>query len=86
LRDSLRPNGVLFASNPRGDDSEGWNGERFGAYYGFERWRAFLADAGFSEIHHYYRPAGLPRERQPWIASLWRRSASPGDAAGIGMR
>jgi len=73
LRETLRPEGVLFSSNPRGDDSEGFSGERYGAFHHFERWKAFLTDAGFSEIRHYYRPAGLPREQQPWIASLWRR-------------
>ncbi|MGB1800156.1 MAG: SAM-dependent methyltransferase, partial [Gammaproteobacteria bacterium] len=24
--------------------------------------------AGFEIIHHYYRPEGLPREEQPWLA------------------
>jgi hypothetical protein len=33
-----------------------------------------LQSTGFVEINHYYRPAGLPRERQPWLASVWRRS------------
>jgi hypothetical protein len=32
-----------------------------------------MAEAGFVELAHYYRPAGLPRERQPWLASLWRK-------------
>ncbi len=32
-----------------------------------------VTGAGFSEIDHYYRPAGLPREQQPWIASVWRK-------------
>jgi len=27
----------------------------------------------FVELVHYYRPAGLPREQQPWLASAWRR-------------
>jgi hypothetical protein len=25
------------------------------------------------ELEHYYRPTGLPREQQPWIASVWRK-------------
>ncbi|MDF9883743.1 hypothetical protein OKW12_004911 [Pseudomonas silensiensis] len=25
------------------------------------------------ELEHYYRPAGLPREQQPWLASVWRK-------------
>ena len=32
-----------------------------------------LREAGFVELEHYYRPAGLPREQQPWLASVWRR-------------
>lgn len=75
LRDCLRPGGVLFSSNPRGNNEEGWNGERYCAYHDLERWRSFTTGAGFEEIRHYYRPEGLPREQQPWLASLWRRSA-----------
>jgi len=25
-------------------------------------------------LEHYYRPAGLPREQQPWLASVWRKT------------
>ncbi len=25
------------------------------------------------ELDHYYRASGLPFERQPWLASAWRR-------------
>ncbi len=75
LFDCLRPGGVLFASNPRGENIEGWSGGRYSAYHDFEHWRAFALGAGFEEIHHYYRPDGLPREQQPWLASLWRRPA-----------
>jgi SAM-dependent methyltransferase len=32
LQACLRPGGVLFSSNPRGDGQEGWNGERYGAF------------------------------------------------------
>jgi SAM-dependent methyltransferase len=70
---TLKPNGVLFSSNPRGDNEEGWNGERYGVYYNMERWRELVATASFVEITHYYRPPGLPRAQQPWLASLWRK-------------
>jgi len=70
---TLKPSGVLFSSNPRGDNEEGWNGERYGAYYNLERWRELVLTAGFAEITHYYRPPGLPRAQQPWLASLWRK-------------
>ncbi|KPX13430.1 hypothetical protein ALQ08_03094 [Pseudomonas syringae pv. delphinii] len=70
---TLKPGGVLFSSNPRGENQEGWNGERYGAYHDLETWRQLLTDAGFTELEHYYRPAGLPRDQQPWLASVWRR-------------
>jgi SAM-dependent methyltransferase len=73
LRKSLKPNGILFSSNPRGENQEGWNGTRYGTYYDLERWREILKAASFMELHHYYRPPGLPREQQPWLASVWRK-------------
>jgi SAM-dependent methyltransferase len=72
LRRCLRPGGVLFASNPRGENHEGWNGQRYCVHHDLEQWRAFVLGAGFEEIRHYYRPSGLPREQQPWLATLWR--------------
>ena len=65
--------GVLFSSNPRGDNREGWNGPRYGAYHDLQAWQALLTAAGFVELEHYYRPAGLPRAQQPWLASVWRK-------------
>ena len=38
-----------------------------------ETWRRYVVEAGFVELTHYYRPAGLPREQQPWLATVWRR-------------
>jgi SAM-dependent methyltransferase len=73
LHRALRPAGVLFTSNPRGNDEEGWHRGRYGVYHELESWRAFLSAAKFTELEHYYRPAGLPREQQPWLASVWRR-------------
>lgn len=78
LHATLKPDGVLFSSNPRGDDVEGWSGDRYGAWHGIEAWRKFLIAAGFTELEHYYRPAGLPRDQQPWLASVWRRTSPPG--------
>lgn len=73
LHASLKSEGVLFSSNPRGHNEEGWNGGRYGAYHDLASWRAYLTDSGFTELEHYYRPDGLPRERQAWLASVWRR-------------
>jgi SAM-dependent methyltransferase len=73
LNACLRPGGVLFSSNPRGRNEEGWRGQRYCVYHDFDSWRRFALGAGFEEVRHYYRPQGLPREQQPWLASLWRR-------------
>ena len=35
--------------------------------------QALMQAAGFEELEHYYRPTGLPREQQPWLASVWRQ-------------
>ena len=71
---TLRPGGTLFCSNPRGNGEEGFNGERYGAYHGLDTWRTYMAAAGFTELMHYYRPAGLPIDQQPWLASVWRKA------------
>jgi len=73
LHASLKPSGVLFSSNPHGHNEEGWNGGCYAAYHDLDTWRRYLTAAGFVELNHYYRPAGLPREKQPWLASVWRR-------------
>jgi SAM-dependent methyltransferase len=73
LHATLKPGGVLFSSNPRGENQEGWQGPRYGAYHDLANWRRLMTEAGFVELEHYYRPAGLPREQQPWLASVWRR-------------
>jgi SAM-dependent methyltransferase len=76
LQATLKPGGVLFSSNPRGANEEGWNRGRYGAYHDLQTWRRVMSGAGFVELDHYYRPAGLPREQQPWLASVWRRQVS----------
>jgi len=74
LRRALRPRGVLFVSNPRGEDHEGWQGDRYGVWHSLEGWRRFVREAGFEELEHYLRPAGQPPERQPWLATVWQRA------------
>ncbi len=74
LHAALKPRGVLFSSNPHGDNGEGWNRGRYGAYHDLDAWRAFVTAAGFTELEHYYRPPGLPRDQQPWLASAWRKA------------
>jgi SAM-dependent methyltransferase len=79
LHDALRPAGVLFSSNPHGNDTEGFTGgranagARYGSFHTLETWRQLVTAAGFQELQHYYRPAGKPRDQQPWLATVWRR-------------
>jgi hypothetical protein len=28
-------------------------------------------------VEHYYRPPGLLRHKQPWLAPVWRKAQSP---------
>ena len=74
LHAALKPRGVLLASIPHGHDEEGWNGARYSAFHEPATWQRYLADAGFVEIEHYFRPAGLPCEDQRWLASAWRKA------------
>jgi len=73
LRSSLVQGGVLFCSNPRGANEEGWSAGRYGCFFDLERWRELFSASGFTELDHYYRPSGLSRAQQPWLAMLWRR-------------
>ena len=73
LHASLKPGGVLFSSNPRGQNEAGWNGGRYGVYHDLAAWRAQMIAAGFVELEHYYRPTGLRRDEQPWLATVWRK-------------
>lgn len=72
---SLKSQGVLFSSNPRGE-SEGWYERRYGAYFELEEYQIFLQKAGFEIIDHYYRPPGRPRDEQPWLAVVSRKSVA----------
>lgn len=76
LHAALKPHGALFSSNPRGDNQEGWHGDRYGVFYDWDSWSDCMTAAGFVELTHYYRPPGLPRDQQPWLASVWRKPMS----------
>lgn len=80
LRDCLKPGGVLFSSNPRGEGQEGWHGGRYGVFHDLAGWRRHMTQAGFVELDHYYRPAGLAPDQQPWLASVWRKPVPAEDA------
>ena len=73
LAAALKSGGILFSSNPRGDNQEGWQGDRYCVFHNYSAWANFMNQAGFVEIDHYYRPQGLPCEQQPWLSSVWRK-------------
>ena len=77
----LLPGGVLFCSNPRGDNREGYSGERYGAYHDEERWQRIVTMAGFDIIARYHRPKGLPLAKQPWLCTVWRKRAAEASPA-----
>ncbi len=71
IHNALRPGGILFISNPRGNQ-EGWSGQRYGHYMQFQDSRVYLQQAGFEVLNHYYRPEGKPLHEQPWLAIVSR--------------
>lgn len=73
LAATLRTRGVLFCSNPIGNNEEGLSGDRYSCYFDLDTWRQYVGAAGFAEVRHYYRPPGLPRHKQPWLATVWRK-------------
>ena len=70
---TLKPRGVLLCSNPRGNNDEGLSDERYSCFYNPDTWREYVTDAGFTEVQSYFRPPGLPRHRQPWLVTVWRK-------------
>lgn len=75
LHAALKPRGVLFSSIPHGNDVETTHPDgRYGAYHRPETWQRYMRDAGFTELAHFFRPEGKPREQQPWFASVWRKA------------
>jgi len=71
---SIKPRGVLFCSNPRGNNVEGFSANRYSCFFDLYTWRNYVTTAGFFEVQFYYRPAGLPRHKQPWLATVWHKA------------
>src|SRR5581483_9723194 len=41
LNTSLKSGGVLFSSNPRGSNQEGWSDDRYSVFHDLETWRKY---------------------------------------------
>ena len=63
LAAALKPGGVLFCSNPRGANEEGWVGGRYGCFWDLATWRALVTAAGFSRAPPLLPPARPPARR-----------------------
>jgi SAM-dependent methyltransferase len=70
---TLKPRGVLLCSNPRGNNDEGLSDERYSCFFNPSTWCEYVTGAGFTEVQRYFRPPGLPRHRQPWLVTVWRK-------------
>jgi len=70
---TLKPGGVLFCSNPRGNNQEGLSNNRYSCFFDLGTWREYVTSTGFFEVEHYFRPAGVPHHQQPWLATVWRK-------------
>jgi len=78
LAATLKPRGVLFCSNPRGNNEEGFSHDRYSCFFDLDTWRHYVTAAGFLEVQCYYRPPGLPRHKQPWLVTVWRKGQARG--------
>ena len=74
LHAALKPRGVLFSLESARERRGGLEPRALRRLSSPGAWRAYGDAAGFVEIEHYYRPAGLPREQQPWLATVWRKA------------
>jgi len=78
LAATLKLGGVLFSSNPRGHNQEGYSGDRYSCFFDLDTWCNYVTAAGFRKVRHYFRPPGLPRHKQPWLATVWRKGSTSG--------
>ena len=58
LRETLRPRGILFCSNPRGNNEEGFSDGRYSCFFDLDTWRNYVRSAGFFEVGTLLPPAG----------------------------
>jgi hypothetical protein len=82
LHMTLKLGGVLFSSNPRGCNEEGWHSGRYGVYHDLESWRRYESAAGFVELTHYCRPDG---DTLKWPMAIRLRWASPSASLSVIM-
>src|SRR6266849_281403 len=50
LFQTLKPRGVLFSSNPKGNNEEGFTDDRYACFFDLNTWRDYVTSAGFEEV------------------------------------
>ena len=60
---TLKQRGVLFSSNPKGNNEEGLCDNRYACFFDLDTLRDYVVWAGFLEVGHYHRPPGLLAQR-----------------------
>src|ERR1700732_793639 len=61
LHTTLKPGGVLFSSNPRGHNEEGWNSGRYGVYHDLKSWRRYNYLTATNRRRRELEPLGIAR-------------------------
>ena len=78
LSQTLVPLGAIVLSMCRGA-SEGYvarpTGQRYVAGWEYATLAPCLEQAGFTILHHYYRPPGLPLDQQSWLAIVAQKAS-----------
>jgi trans-aconitate methyltransferase len=54
LHAALKPGGGMVASNPRGQDEEGFVDGRYACFYSFTTCRRLVGSSGFAMVDHYF--------------------------------
>ena len=60
---TLKPHGVLFSSNPRGNNEEGFADERYGCFFDLDTWRDYALGRAACTAVHDPRTAADPAPR-----------------------
>ena len=66
---ALKPRGMLFASNPRGANHEGWQGGRYGVWHDLDSWRDLRHRRGLRRAVSLL-PAAGPSAQRAAVARL----------------
>ncbi len=77
LYDCLVVGGAIVMSLARGE-GEGFapraTGERYTSFWEYETILPYVEKAGFTIVHHYYRPSGLLKHEQSWVVVVATRN------------